>query len=77
MLKKCPFCGGEAQARTSRDKNGGMGFAVICMACGASGPNYYTRNNYWGDGSMWDDDELKNAVDAWNRRADPGKEAEC
>lgn len=78
MLKKCPFCGGKAKGHASRNKNGGWWFSVKCGYCRASGPSYYTRNDYSGDEEdMWEDGEYISAENAWNRRADPREEAEC
>lgn len=56
-LKRCPFCGGEADVETGVD----FGFYVECQQCGCllgkgSGCGYY--------------DTIKESVIAWNRRAE-------
>jgi len=53
-LRKCPFCGGEAEARCSVAYAGYVydGY-VECLECGSRTPIYYTKAD---------------AIAAWNRR---------
>lgn len=58
-LKPCPFCGGEAQiARTMHMGMRAYRFFVTCLVCGAETPRTSRT--------------IKQATEAWNRRADNG-----
>ena len=56
-LLPCPFCGGEAELHCDLDI-----YAVICSKCGAWGATV----DDWHEG----DNAAKDAIAAWNRRAD-------
>ena len=60
-LRRCPFCGGEAEIRKEVDTSfmGGVAFIaykVVCSKCWASP----LPNNYYGD--------KQEAIELWNRR---------
>lgn len=60
-LRRCPFCGGEAEIRKEVDTSfmDGVAFVaykVVCSKCWASP----LPNNYYGD--------KQEAIDRWNRR---------
>lgn len=61
ILKPCPFCGGEAELHCDLDI-----YAVICSKCGAWGATV----DDWHEG----DNAAKDAIAAWNRRAQPENE---
>lgn len=55
-LKPCPFCGGEAESKSSVDIFGHEGFfSVLCRKC-------YARTDYY--------ETEAEVIEAWNRRAD-------
>ena len=58
-LKPCPFCG-EAKRLSVEPGSAQKTTFVMCMGCGASGPNS------WGQ-----EDNVPHAIAAWNRRAAP------
>lgn len=64
-LKKCPFCGGEAEAvyRYNRYKRVWFTF-VRCTICSACGHSYATDEEPDTDSPIWD-----KAEGAWNMRA--------
>lgn len=82
-LKPCPFCGGEADIYSNENeeyKAGAFGYIrrgvptlykCFCKSCGAIGPiakiDKGCENNSW-----WQKETKKNAIKAWNRRADNG-----
>lgn len=51
-LKKCPFCGGEAES-DNYEYDDGLTYVIVCKKCGA------TTNEY---------DELAGAIVNWNNR---------
>ena len=53
-LRKCPFCGGEAEIISDSDSGGMAGFAVMCEQCHAMTAFYL--------------DDARRAVRAWNTR---------
>lgn len=54
-LKKCPFCGGEAEVRGIKDFSGKVIMAsVVCKKCEASTRSYAYENV---------------AIETWNNRA--------
>lgn len=54
-LKKCPFCGGEAEVRGIKDFDGKVIMSsVVCKKCEASTRSYGSENG---------------AIEAWNSRA--------
>lgn len=72
-IKKCPFCGGEAEVDKLGDRDWGFGLTgVWCTNCYI----YFTcRETKWQD--CEDDilEEEKTALlKAWNRRVDDGRE---
>lgn len=58
-LRPCPFCGGNAELKTYRDKLRGDTFAAMCQKTDCPGRTYRKRAT------------LKAAIEAWNRRAEP------
>ena len=58
VLKKCPFCGGEAEIFCDTEM-GGTQYRVRCTNCPADVGRYW----YWKE---------KDAIEAWNRRASEG-----
>lgn len=62
LLKRCPFCGAEADFAVSRD-----GVCVYCTECLVQTPR---RIDYdvAGEGAVMD------AVNVWNRRASDGED---
>lgn len=76
-LKPCPFCGGCAELRESREE---MPFSeecnrfyVICKKCGCS-PFYFSEVNlyYKKDYVERAENLREKAIEAWNRRVDSG-----
>ena len=72
-IKKCPFCGGEAEVDTIGDYAGCFGLAgIYCKKCRIFFTCYETE---WQDGEDNILEEEKNALlKAWNRRVDDGRE---
>lgn len=58
VLKKCPFCGGEAHIYQDSSRE----FKVVCSSCNASVP---AQKSFYLAGY---DDALKSAEEAWNAR---------
>jgi Lar family restriction alleviation protein len=58
-LKRCPFCGGEAEVIKATDEL----IEIECTYCGCSTGKYYA-------GYMKKTPGVKQAIDAWNNRAD-------
>ena len=58
-LRPCPFCGGNAELKTYRDKLRGDTFAAMCQKTDCPGRTYRKRAT------------IKAAIEAWNRRAEP------
>lgn len=58
-LRPCPFCGGNAELKTYRDKLRGDTFAAMCQKTDCPGRTYRKRAT------------SKAAAEAWNRRAEP------
>ena len=60
-LKKCPFCGGEAELKYDRVGVGGIGTAsfIRCRKCEAQTFKYVISPKYASDDM---------AIEAWNRR---------
>ena len=59
-LKPCPFCGGEAEPKSSVDTFGHEGFFyVLCRKC-------YARTDHYETGAE--------VIEAWNRRANEEEE---
>ena len=55
-LKRCPFCGGNAELESSYADYVGSGLhKIVCQACGC-------QTNY--------EHPMQKAVDAWNRRVE-------
>ena len=61
-LKKCPFCGGEADIYRGYGK---YGFFVVaeCVLCGAR-----TKCFSSGKDHEYEENAMKNAIFAWNKR---------
>lgn len=58
-LRPCPFCGGNAELKTYRDKLRGDTFAAMCQKTDCPGRTYRKHAT------------SKAAAKAWNRRAEP------
>lgn len=65
-LKPCPFCGREAEARTCI-LNGYVYAHIACQACFGSGPTSGGRHS--------DTEAIKEAIEAWNHRAEESEES--
>lgn len=64
-LKPCPFCGGEAVLKESRQPDGNCSYkcAIIkCQSCGCN-TGYYTIDGYYGATTT-----IQDTVNAWNKR---------
>lgn len=75
-LKRCPFCGGEAQVEQTRAgeyelNSAGFLFSIRCKKCHATAPgasgNIALNLTKAGEFNIWHND-LPKSVDAWNRR---------
>ena len=66
-LKSCPFCGGEAVLCKDLvyDGNSYKTAIVKCKDCGCN-TGAYIIDGYWGIAST-----VQDAINAWNRRAEP------
>ncbi len=69
-LKKCPFCGGEAEMCNSMDKLLGKFWYIRCKKCYSrgsgiyeSGRNLEPEEEYAAIKGAWE-----NAIEAWNKR---------
>lgn len=66
-LRKCPFCGGEAQIRTGITSSvpRASKAIVICKSCNSSSDWFYDKE--------LNGEFIMLAIEAWNRRTDDGK----
>jgi Lar family restriction alleviation protein len=64
-LRKCPFCGGNADLFTKQVYNGDIIFAA-CKVCDAKSRAFFIDNF---EGDWWARSPAQSAVEAWNRRA--------
>lgn len=81
-LKRCPFCGGEAENRRTVEKIDGGAYcdavSVRCMKCGARSEFVFYDAHKHPNG-----EEYEEAAETWNNRgadlrtATPNYEAEC
>ena len=62
-LKRCPFCNSEATFADDKLPNGDTIYFIGCKQRGCVAYMRSIGNSYY---------ELKNAIHAWNRRADDG-----
>ena len=77
-LKPCPFCGSRAVDLHATRYEGGerrnkprVAFYVRCRACGARGPMFKARSEWFDPISEYDHDRQRaRALDAWNQRAE-------
>lgn len=64
-LKKCPFCGGEADLFSARGKNGFFVF-VRCTMCNSQSKTFNVGKILFDD---WKENQAsKNAISVWNTR---------
>lgn len=75
-LKRCPFCGGDAEFITATNSQQGakrgFGFGIRCTKCEVQLPrkNYVLEFRIAGDGSLMTlVDQRKKAAEDWNSRA--------
>lgn len=67
-LKKCPFCGNEADLWYRSTQYGYIGYAE-CSVCSAKSRAFSVKNpDKCKDG--WDQLGFTRAIDAWNRRSE-------
>ena len=75
-LKKCPFCGGEAQVEQTQcgqidHSSVGIYFDIRCKKCNATAPGsmeYVALNlSKTGELNVWHNG-MEKAIEAWNRR---------
>lgn len=81
-LKPCPFCGYASpkmtEKRSGNNCRTGDMYQILCGRCKARGPIFtakYTQSGDYGRysyecSSAKQDEAIKKAVEAWNRRAD-------
>jgi hypothetical protein len=73
-LKKCPFCGGIAEAESMDNDAGWSGEGVQCLGCDANVSMPFSRYDHNGD--LWSPEEVQKsrnlarevAIRMWNRR---------
>ena len=77
VLKKCPFCGGEAKFFTrtfsQKDVSRGWQFGVFCTKCDVqtARTNYKVEITFESNGEITlTTDERQLAADIWNRRVE-------
>lgn len=77
MIKRCPFCGGEAKLvafrldTDSQFSDDIQKFYVTCTKCKAIGKPIYLKNAQYRDTYMEEFNKAeKEAIDAWNTRRD-------
>ena len=76
-LKPCPFCGGNAKVRESKDSRSEEGYSlseVVCTKCGANvigKPFNFYQIEYDAEHPQ----DVMSAVTKWNRRTQGG--AQC
>lgn len=66
QLKPCPFCGGEAKVDKYKSKYITEVY-VMCTECFCKTDSYYI-NTYYNIYNRTDEECIKYAVEAWNRR---------
>ena len=69
-LKPCPFCGGDGVilARTKQVFDNSIGYIPLCTDCGCTvGSNIDTEFTAYTDFKT-----EQEAIEAWNRRVEPG-----
>lgn len=68
-LKKCPFCGGNADIWRMSGRYGYF-MQVKCSVCDASSRTFYDGKEDKGedDYTKWDTVAAQRAIEAWNRR---------
>lgn len=67
-LKPCPFCGSENVYLHSKDGYADETTVIFCNACKST---VFIEDN---EEEGYDDKTIDRAIEAWNRRADDGKE---
>ena len=69
-LKKCPFCGGEANIKTKNKREVGWTIWCECNHCHAKAPGYCPSMQN-ADKALNSIEVCKtNAIEAWNRRVE-------
>ena len=75
-MKRCPFCGGQdPDLHANYSFENSVWFTYVkCTFCGSRGRTYTTKTNPEKDG--WDEGNLacRDAVAAWNTRAEDTEE---
>lgn len=68
-LKKCPFCGGEAEMCSGSDRYG-KSWYIRCKNCYSRGSEYYESLNALAENEEFSaiQKAWRNAIKAWNRR---------
>ena len=75
MAKMCPFCGGEPNLYYHYNARKDIYFTYVkCTFCGSSGRTYTTRTNPEKDGWEEGNPACRDALAAWNRRAEEKEE---
>lgn len=72
-LKPCPFCGGEVVVKAV-NKNYGLAIRCQCSKCNARTEEYCPDTNKEDDTLENIEECKKRAIEAWNRRANDGKD---
>lgn len=74
-LRKCPFCGGEAKAKTVSNKsthyNVGFVFEIVCKECGTTYPKKYGIDLELQEDlsiAIVGEDKREEAINDWNNR---------
>lgn len=74
-LRKCPFCGGEAKAKTVLNKsnhcNVGFIFEIVCTECGTTYPKQYGIDLELQEDlsiTIVGEDKREEAINDWNNR---------
>lgn len=66
-LKRCPFCGGEAELYSFYSKRSRF-IKAQCSLCGSGSRIYSCDNTDFDSEDFWEQYAAQQAVEAWNRR---------